>query len=157
MDNPADDRVTINVKSVSAKSWERAKVAANKQGQTMGEWLSRAINQLANNEAGPRELPALPAANLKPKTGNPGPAGPAAGMSAGDLADMMRGLAALATASGTPPAKADIRRAYGLADDLVRDARGMPRKSRPIGKASRQSLLENGKANPPLLENSDRQ
>lgn len=150
MDNPSDDRVTINVKSVSAKSWERAKVAANKQGQTMGEWLSRAINQLANNEAGPRELPALPAANFRPETGNPGPS---AAMSAGDLADMMRGLAALATASGTPPAKADIRRAYGLADDLVRDARGMPRKPRPIGKAIGQSSLQNGKAGPVLLEN----
>lgn len=144
MDNPEGDKTTINVKAVSARSWERAKASAIKQGQTMGAWLSRAIDQLADAEAGPREFPpANPAANLAAQGGNPGQA---PGMTAGELADLMRGVAALATASGTSPAKADLRRAYGLADELVREARGLPRKPRPVGKAVGQSLLENGKA-----------
>ncbi len=58
----------------------------------------------------------------------------------------MQGMASLASATGVPPAKADVRRAYGLADDLVRDARGIPRKPRIVGKARGQSLLENSKA-----------
>lgn len=153
MDNPEGDKTTINVKAVSARSWERAKASAIKQGQTMGAWLSRAIDQLADAEAGPREFPPVkPAANPAVETGNPGQA---PGMTAGELADLMRGVAALATASGTSPAKADLRRAYGLADELVREARGLPRKPRPVGKAAGQSLLENGKAPALVYDGAD--
>jgi len=47
----------------------------------------------------------------------------------------MQGQAALAAATGVPPAKADVRRVHGLVDDFVRDARGIPRKPRAVGKA----------------------
>ena len=137
-----DEKTTINVKGVSGKAWERAKTAALKQGEPMGPWLSRAINQLADREAGPREFPPV-TANLAPETVKPDPN---PGLSPVEVAALMQAQAALASATGVAPPKADQRRLYGLADELVRDARGMPRKARIVGKAPRQSLLENGKA-----------
>ena len=90
MVNPDDERATINVKGVAARAWERAKTAALKQDETMGVWLSRAIDYRADAEAGPREFPpANPAANPEPKTVKP-----EAVMAAEQLADLMRGMAA---------------------------------------------------------------
>lgn len=143
MDNPADEKTTINVKGVSAKAWERARNAAAKQDETMGEWISRAANQLADMEAGPREFPPQSPANLAPEMVKP------TGLTPEQLASLMQGMAALATATGTPPAKADVRRAFALVDDHVREARGMP--PRPIrlragpGKANGQALALEGK------------
>lgn len=137
------DRVTINVKAMSAHAWDRARAAATRQGETMGEWLSRAVTQLADREASAaRELP--PLAKPGPDLGriNPMPSP----LAAADLADLMRSMGALAAASGTMPPKASVRLAYGLADALVRDAHGLPRKPSRIGRAVGQSLLENGKA-----------
>jgi len=69
------------------------------------------------------------------------------GLNPSELAGLMQGMAALATATGTPPAKADMRRAYALVDDQVRQARGMP--PRPIRqpKPKAQAQLE-GPASP---------
>ena len=140
MGNPENERTTINVKGMSATAWERAKVAANRNGEAMGAWLTRAVTQLADREAGAREIPPQPA-NLAPATGNRGSLG------VEQLAELMHGMAALAAATGTPPAKPDIRRAYHLVDEHIREARGMP--PRPIrvrvGKAGEQSLLGNGR------------
>lgn len=64
MDNPpSDERTIINVKGISVNSYDRAKNAANKAGETVGSWLSRAMDQLANLEAGERYIPAAPQAN----------------------------------------------------------------------------------------------
>lgn len=143
MPKPDDaGRVTINVKSVSSYAWDRARAAATRQGETMGEWLSRAVTQLTDREASAaRELPP---ARPRPDLGqiNPMPVP----LAAADLADLMRSMSALAAASGTLPLKASVRLAYGLADALVRDAHGLPRKLPRIGKAIGQSLLENGEA-----------
>lgn len=148
MGNPPNDKTTINVKAVPVKSWERAKSCAAKQDEAMGEWLHRAINQLADMEAGPREFPPVkPEANKISEAGNPGQST----MTPGELAGLLGGIAAAAAACGVPAARADLRRAYGLADDMVRDARGIPRKPRPSGKALRQSSLLSGKSTP-LIE-----
>jgi len=143
MGNPLDERTTINVKGMSVSSWERAKNAAKRQDESMGAWLSRAAEHLANLEDGPRELPPMAPGNPAPEMGNPTPA-PVEG-----LGVLMQGMAALAAATGTTPAKADTRRLYALVDDQVRQARGLP--PRPVrrrqgGLANGQSLLENGKA-----------
>lgn len=142
MDNPDDRNTVINVKGVSVKAWERAKTAAAKQDETMGAWLSRAINQLVDREAGPREFPPVPMANHRSEMVKP------PGLPAPELAELMQGMAALATATGTNPAKVDVRRAYAAVDDLVREARGMP--PRPVrriaGKAGGQALSLDGKA-----------
>lgn len=60
------------------------------------------------------------------------------GLNPSELAGLMHGMAALATATGTPPAKADARRAYALVDDHVRAARGMP--PRPVRQPKRAPL-----------------
>ena len=150
MGNPSDERTTINVKGMSVSSWERAKKAAGKQDEGMGAWLTRAVEHLANLEDGPREFPPMAPANPAPELGNPTePVAPRAPVEG--LGQLMQGMAALAHATGTPPAKADTRRLYALVDDQVRQARGMP--PRPVrrrqgGLAAGQSLLENGKADP---------
>lgn len=146
MANTPDETTTINVKSVSSRAWERAKASAIKQGETMGTWLGRAIDQLATAEAGPREFPpANPAVNLSAKSGNPGPANP---LAAEDIAAVMQGVASLAAATGIKPSVSTVRQLYAAADDIARDERGIPRKPRTIGKALGQSLLGNGKAAP---------
>lgn len=54
-----DDKTTINVKAVNLKSWEAAKRAASRSGETLGQWVSRACDQLAEREAGERIYPPL--------------------------------------------------------------------------------------------------
>jgi hypothetical protein len=158
MDNPDDEKTTINVKAVSARAWERAKSSAIKQGETMGAWLSRAINQLADAEAGPREFPPVkPAANLPAETGNPGPAAAPEAI-AHAFGALLSGQAALVAATGIQPLKREVRLAHALVDALSRDMQGIdrlpppkPRQSRSRGgKAAGQSLLGNGKAAPLL-------
>lgn len=150
MGNPSDERTTINVKGMSVSSWERAKKAAAKQDESMGVWLTRAVEHLANLEDGPREFLPMAPANPAPESGNP-PALAASRAPVEGLGQLMQGLAALTAATGTPPAKADTRRLYALVDDQVRQARGMP--PRPVRRrqgrlAAGQSLLESGKADP---------
>lgn len=152
MDNRADEKTTINVKSVSVAAWDRAKKAATKQGEAMGEWLSRAINQLADIEAGPREFPpANPPVNQISETGNP----VRFALSPAELSDLMHAQAALTTATGKLPAKADTGRAHALAAEMVRAAIGMPPKPLRIGKAPAKKInkmgnpaLANGQAAP---------
>lgn len=143
MDGPDDEKTVINVKGMSLRAWERAKKAASKQDETMGAWLARAVDHLANLEDGPRELPPLPPANLEPKTGNPSSL-PVEGLGA-----LMQGIAAVSAATGIVPAKSNVRRLYALADDAVREAGGMsprPVRVRAPGKAPGQSRLLSGKA-----------
>lgn len=162
--NPANT-TTINVKAVDRDAWQRAKNAADKQDETMGVWLSRALNFRCDAESGPREFlptsisrPALPAANPPPQMANPA----VALQSAADVAAILQGLAAVAAATG---AAGVLASAVALADDMVRAARGMP--PRPVrrggkapdrdghgrfvsvphdGKAPGKALLESGKA-----------
>ena len=61
-----DQKTVINVKAVSIAAWEKGKAAAAKADETMGTWLSRAIIQLADREAGERYIP--PAKPVKPAT-----------------------------------------------------------------------------------------
>ena len=151
MGNPDDERTVINVKGVSVQAWEKAKRAAHKQGQPMGAWLSRAAEHLASLEDGPRELPPLPpanpsslaSANLGREMGNP------SSLPIESLGALMQGIAAVAAATGTAPAKSNLRRLYALADDHVRDASGLPPRTvrgQAAGKAAGQSLLISGKA-----------
>ena len=47
----------VNIKSMPVDVWARMTQAKEKQGETTAEWLTRAINQLADREAGERYIP----------------------------------------------------------------------------------------------------
>jgi hypothetical protein len=128
----ADQRWTV--RGVTKGYREAATAAADRAGMSVGAWLCQVIDEAVQAEREP-----IGTKTLAPKT--------PAGLTTPELADLMRSMAALATATGVPPAKADLRRAYVLADDHVRVARGMPpRPTRlPPAKAKRQLALE-GKA-----------
>lgn len=129
MDNPDDEKTTINVKGVYVKAWETAKKAANRQNMTMGLWLSRASETQANLEDGPMEIPA---ANPTPDWVKP------AILTADEIGVMMSGMVAMAGATGVQPSKRTVRQVYGLIEDRVRLARSDAFVI--VGKASRQSL-----------------
>lgn len=72
MGNPSPDRTIINVKGMDAAAWEEAKRAANRRGETMGEWLSRACLAQARTEQ--RDGIIEPAAAANPPAAPPAPA-----------------------------------------------------------------------------------
>jgi hypothetical protein len=52
------ETITVNIKAIRAASWANAKLRADAADESMGEWVSRAIDQLAAAEAaGPRLIP----------------------------------------------------------------------------------------------------
>lgn len=92
MDDPEnpDERTIINVKSVKVRAWERGKSAANRAGETMGEWLTKAIETQVHLEAGRRVFPPdKPEAN--PANLSPAPLPP-------DLREIVDAIAAVAGA-----------------------------------------------------------
>jgi len=166
MDDADSERTTINVKSVDVIAWNRAKSAANLQKQSMGVWLSRAINRLADAEDGRREFPPVPKANLVPEMGNlsPLPGNPSMdpdeqSVIRRDMAALMQGAAALA-AAGAPLPKGPLRRAYRIAEDQMRAAQGLPPapvrlQPVPRGKASGKTSLVGSKAAPRIIDETE--
>jgi hypothetical protein len=57
---------TVNIKAIKVAAWERAKTAAGRNDETLGNWVSRACEQLAAAEAGGPRLypPATPDLDL---------------------------------------------------------------------------------------------
>lgn len=115
MDKPQDDRQPVTIKAMPVAAWKRAREAAEKQDQSMAEWLARAINQLADMEAGARVT--MPGKPDKPEA----PAMPAA-----DLEALMRAAHAVSEASGVPVPKVAARHAFALLTGQMRAARGLP-------------------------------
>lgn len=72
MGNSSPDRTIINVKGMDAAAWEEAKRAANRRGETMGEWLSRACLAQARTEQ--RDGIIEPAGAANPPAAPPAPA-----------------------------------------------------------------------------------
>src|SRR5215213_4416515 len=48
---------TVNIKGISSKEWEKARGIATRNSESMGEYVSRALAQLAEREAGERFFP----------------------------------------------------------------------------------------------------
>ena len=145
MDNPEEAETTINVKRVKAASWEAARKLAAKHGEHMGATLSRAIDQMANSDTFPREIPPSPSGNPIAISGNP----------TSDLVPLLHAAAAVAAATGgkftVVPGLASLLK------DRVRAERGLPPSpprlnGQSIGQSFNQSgqsrqetaLLENG-------------
>lgn len=115
MDNPDDAKTIINVKGIVVRSYERAKKAANAANETMGSWLSRAMDQLANLEAGERYiLPASPA--------NHAPVPPPQAVDLSDLAAVLTAL----TQAGLPVQKRIGRHINAILNDRLAASRGLP-------------------------------
>jgi hypothetical protein len=55
MDDDAEK--IVNIKGISAKEWEKARGIATRNGEGMGQYVSRALAQLADREAGERFFP----------------------------------------------------------------------------------------------------
>lgn len=124
-ENPDGDKASWTVKSVSVETRKLAVACAAKQGQTMAEWLARAVRNQANLEAGERVMP--PAARRAGVDLVHVP-GPALAMDLGELADLMQATQAVAEAAGVPIAKATARHALALVTAQLRAARGLPPK-----------------------------
>ena len=90
MDNPGKATIIVNIKGVSQEQWERAKTAANRADETLGEWVSRACKLLADAEEGGREFP--PGVPLVPRRA----------MTPEQLAGLMNAAAALSAAQAKP-------------------------------------------------------
>lgn len=137
MDNPDDEKTIVNIKSVFKRSWDRAKVAAERNDETLGAWVSRALDQLADRESGPREI----LADAKPPA-NPGP-----DPRLEQLFGMMRNISDLTAATGQKPPKHTVSRLYSMADAWSREQTGLaPKVINMSGLARGKAGLENGKA-----------
>lgn len=116
MDKPT---VPVTVKAMPVAEWKRAKDAAEKQDQSMAEWLARAINQLADREAGEREV--FP--NQAPVSP---PSLPTPTIPAGEVTEMMRAAHAVSQAAGVPVPKTVARHLFAVLSAQARAARGLP-------------------------------
>jgi hypothetical protein len=57
MANPNDEpRTVVNIKGGRVAAWDRARAASGHAGETLGSWVSRACNQLADLELPEVEL-----------------------------------------------------------------------------------------------------
>jgi hypothetical protein len=137
MDNPDDEKTIVNIKSVFKRSWDRAKGAAERNDETLGTWVSRALDLLADRESGPREI--VPSVNP--------PANPTPDPGLQQLFGMMRHLSDLAAATGQKPQKRTVSRLYSMVDAWSREQTGLgPKVINTSGLARGKAGLENGKA-----------
>lgn len=98
MDQDAGPKVR-NLKNMDDDSWEVAKAAAARSGETIGEWLSRAAHQLAQLERGDRVI--LPGQPAHPGRTEPALPAPAPSFAPVDWHDLGAVLGAMA-AAGVP-------------------------------------------------------
>jgi hypothetical protein len=134
---PEAERASWTIKSVPVETRKLAIACASRQGQTMAEWLTRAVRNQAHLEAGERVLP--PAPRPAGALTVPGaPWAPVAVPELGALADLMQAARAIAEAAGVPIPKATARHALALTTAQLRAARGLPPKT------PRQTKHENG-------------
>lgn len=137
-----DDKAAWTIKSVPVEVRKLAVACAAKQGETMAEWLTRAVRNQANLEAGERVLPpartasGLPAvrSTSTPDTGLP--------VDMTELADLMQAALAVSQAADVPMPKTTARHALMLVTAQLRSARGLP------PKRLRQTQPENGQTIP---------
>jgi hypothetical protein len=135
-----DDKAAMTVKGMPVRARQRALKAANKQGQSMAEWLTRAIDQLADREEGARETFPDERANRANPPAIVGAVSPAV-IPPGFLSDLTEAMGAakgIADAAGVPVPKATARHAFAILTDHLRLVRGLG----PV--KPRQTRLEKG-------------
>jgi hypothetical protein len=126
------EKSSFSIKAFPVEARKLALACAARAGLTMAEWMDRAVHSQARLEAGENVLPpdrgfAAPAAISQPVPGD-----------LAGLLIMMQVAQVAAQASGKPMGKTIAQRYYGLVDDRVRAAAGLP--PRTPRKAPRRRL-----------------
>jgi hypothetical protein len=119
MANQTDETTIINVRGVSASLWKQAGDCAKKQDESLGVWLTRAIRDRVNIEAGPRELPPLRAVNNAPEIANHD-------ASTVVVLDAMSRLLTSVIAGGERIQKRNVRETNRLLYTTLRQVQGLP-------------------------------
>jgi len=128
------------IKSMDRAEWDRAIAHANARGESMASFAARAFRQMRERDtAGPMFTP--PAER---PAGQPEAIGFALPIeSVGELAALMQGQAAMATAAGLRLPEAHARDALALARASVGEALRAVRGSRPRGQQPEALRLAN--------------
>lgn len=108
------------VKGIPAEARNAAIAAAEREGQTIGEWLTRAIRSQVQSDHGRERAPAV----VRPE------ADPQAEL--GEIERLVLLTTQLASATGAPPPKGVTRLQYGLLRDRLQRIKGPG----PTGKRS---------------------
>lgn len=124
MDNPDEaDKTIINVKGVRKSAWEAAKRGATQQGDSMGTWLSDAIDQRAIRDSD----------QVKPPAKNDGKKGNPAALTPDQLtariiaaAALQQSAAAMKQACGRTTGKGALMRVLSSLEQHVIEAEGLP-------------------------------
>lgn len=130
MSDDEPDKAPMTIKAVPVATRKKMAACATKRGETMAEWLARAVDTQAERDAGevviPPGQPDKPAALARALVT----------VETADLAALLQAVAAVGTAAGLPAGVA--REAYAAARIRLREARGLP------GKPARKTKPPNG-------------
>lgn len=119
MAEPDEPTTTVNVKNMPVAAWRRAGDRARANDETLGQWLSRAIHQLADREAGTGRVipPARPATPEQPRQTAEEMAAAAQLLAA--MAATLQAMTAAASA-GMPPARRHVAQISAAAASVAR-------------------------------------
>lgn len=128
MSNPAEQpgeptaqTAHVTVKNMPVSAWNRANAARARSGETMAEWLARAVNQLADRESGERLI--LPGQPEQPGAANlPAPLA----ITPAEIEGLMRAAVEVSRAAEIPVPKVAARHFFALLTLAGRAARGLP-------------------------------
>ena len=112
--DPQSDAATKpwTIKAIPWEARNAAISAAEREGQTIGEWLTRAIRVQVQSDRQRDRAPAVIIPETDPKS------------DLGDIERMIALAAQLATATGAPPPKGVSRVAYGLLRERLEQIKG---------------------------------
>ena len=122
-------------------AWNLAKTTATKRGETLAEWLSRAIYRQAQEDAGERVSPSAGKSN---PTANPVSR---PDISPDEVEALARSMKLMADAAEVPVPKTAARHVIALATQHMRAARGLPE---PKPRAPRRKVLSLEADNPAI-------
>lgn len=142
MATPDAETTTVNLKSMPVSVWNRAKNCANRQGETLAEWLTRAITQLADREeSAPRET--VQGGQDSRRDSQPDrPRAQAPELAPTDLEALVRAMTMAAESSGVPIPKATGQHVLAVGAAHLRAARGLPAPKPRAPRTRRQQVLE---------------
>lgn len=120
MDEPAGLQNKM-IKGMDTRAWDAALEHCRARDESMAGFAARAFRQMIERDRG---APLFTMPDERPPRAAALPAAPVPVETAADLAALMQGMAAMATASGQPVPKDFRREASALGRDSLRIARG---------------------------------